>query len=177
MSRQIIPRERPGAEVHYDDSQKPPGEIVAAILRYDAHLRPRWNREIQRWEIWRWRDAPSSASQHISESDRGEKILFCFVVKEPGTGAYRQLDHRIIGDLQRADLWRKYGVTKTKEDADRMGAKMDREDAQEEAKFEKQIDDFNDDFVVDHRRQIAEFFGHSMPIVPMYNRDEVKNAK
>lgn len=169
--RAVLSRNTPTSECWYDNGRQPAPHVLAIAQRYDPKLFFRFNRAIGlsiedcgRWELWRWRT--ENPGRPPFEHERGRSALFCYAIHNED-GTFVDVDERVVQTIIDHDMWARHGQVTNEEEAEKFADKLEREEFAQDAKEEAAVDAFTDDWCLDHKRQIAEFFGHSSPIFVM----------
>ncbi len=177
-------RNSPTKESFYDNRRQPAPHLLAKMRSHDPNVQFRWNSALGlldratkkplgdwgRWELWRWRD--TNPGRAPTNEERGRRIVFCYVIHNPD-GTFRDIDERVIDTIIANDSWAEFGAVTDKDEANRLGAKLDAIDEAEAVRTEAEIATHAEEWSRDHRRQINEFFGHSSPIFVMPGEKKV----
>lgn len=155
-------RDLPGSFVMYDDRKRVAKHVVEAAHRYDPQVFFRWNRMLQRWEVWRWRGGTAEIPRRgVRPMDIGARAVFCFVVRGQGR-RYIPLGEYIYDVLRAGDPWRRWH-----HEMKECLRRFDEDSLFEDDRDEAGISEVAEDWASDNKRQINEFFGRSSPIFVM----------
>jgi len=134
----------------YSPVEPPPREIEEAARRYDRGVRLRFNRVLDRWEVWYAK--PGYTSQELASLTPEEislKFAFWMAIQDEDGVPLPLRKAQLLSALWVADWWRRSNLSSR--DFERVLAQDDNEPkkrAEKEAMRELQ------DYLVDHKNQL-----------------------
>lgn len=153
--RRFLPEVACWQRMAYDPERRPPRHILESVQGYDRQLWLRWNRLLNRWELWRWRTmvVPHDETVPPEELVRRAGMMFALV---SDTGPI-PLDARLFRVIRAADWWRRCGSAR------QMIHEVNAREAKEEADERQQALDTFRAVADDNQNIIRRYFGKSIP--------------
>ena len=134
----------------YRPIEPPPQHIAEACIQYDPSIRLRFNRLLDRWEVWFLRQGFAHQEMtDLSPEEVSNQARFWFAVQD-ADGNGLPLDKRdVMRAIHDADWWRRHGGTA--KEAEFILAQQDHD--QKKAVHTEALTELQD-YIVDHKNQL-----------------------
>lgn len=138
----------------YDDDRVPDNvHVVEALRRYDSALFVRFNRQDQRWELWRYRGEPIPDRLPPTFEERHRRACKIWALVEID-GSPRPVDWRLLKQIINADTFVNISM-----DPGKVADEMNRMDILANDKRKSQDERDALDWARDNRHQLRRFVG------------------